>query len=78
MINIKDLKQIKYYKYPLNTYAKIQSLKGCVDEIEITAEAYCGKQQVYITKYNNVKCLSIFNPFVCDYYTDDVYTILKE
>ena len=52
MIDINDLKEIKYYKYPLNTYAKIQSLKGCVDEIEITAEAYYSNQQVYITKYN--------------------------
>ena len=78
MIDINDLKEIKYFKYPLKTYAKIQSLKGCADEIEITASVYCGKQQVYITKYNNVKCLSIFNPFVCDYYTDDVYTLLKE
>ena len=38
MIDINNLKEIKYYKHPLKTYAKIQSLKGCVDEIEITAE----------------------------------------
>ena len=52
MIETKDLKEIKYYKYPLTTYAKIQSLKGCVDEITITAEAYYGNQQIYI--YNKI------------------------
>ena len=76
-MELNDLKEIKYYKYPIHTYAVIQSLKGSVDEIDIIAEAYYGNQKVYITLYKNVKCTSIFNPFVCEYYTDDVYTILK-
>lgn len=78
MIDINDLREVKYYKYPLHTYSIIQSLKGCVDEIDIMAEAYYGKQKVYLTRYNKVVCTSIFNPFVCEYYTDDVYTIIKE
>ena len=78
MIDINELKEIRYYKYPLNTYSKIHSLKGDVDEISIIAECYYDNQKIYITKYKDVKCTSIFNPFVCDYYTDDIYGIIKE
>lgn len=49
MINFQNLKEIKYYKYPLHTYSKIQSLKGSPDEIDILAEAYYENQKVYIT-----------------------------
>lgn len=78
MLAMEDLKEIINYRYPLHTYARIQSLGGCHDEIDIIAEAYYKNQKLYITKYKGKKCTSIFNPFVNDYYTDDVYTILKE
>ena len=78
MIEMNEIKELKYYKYPLNTYAKIYSLNGAVDEISIIAEGYYGNQKVYITKYKDIKCTSIFNPFVCDYYTDDKFGLIKE
>lgn len=78
MIEMNEIKEIKYYKYSLNTYAKIYSLNGAVDEISIIVEGYYGNQKVYIIKYKNIKCTSIFNPFVCDYYTDDKFGLIKE
>ena len=32
----------------------------------------------YIVEYNGIKCHAIFNWFVCEYYADDVYGIVKE
>ena len=31
-----------------------------------------------IVEYKGVKCHAIFNWFVCEYYADDVYEIVKE
>ena len=32
----------------------------------------------YLADYNGVKCTAIFNPFVCRYYIDDVYGVIKD
>ena len=32
----------------------------------------------YIVEYGGVKCSAIFNYFVCEYYADDIYGIIKE
>ena len=32
----------------------------------------------YIVEYSGVKCSAIFNWFVCEYYADDIYGIIKE
>ena len=32
----------------------------------------------YIVEYNGIKCHAIFNWFVCEYYADDVYEVVKE
>jgi len=32
----------------------------------------------YLAEYNGVKCHAIFNPFVCRYYVDDKYGVVKE
>ena len=32
----------------------------------------------YIVDYKGVKCHALFNWFVCEYYADDIYRIVKE
>jgi len=32
----------------------------------------------YLAEYNGVRCTAIFNPFVCRYFVDDVYGVIKE
>ena len=33
---------------------------------------------LYSADYNGVKCTAIFNPFVCRYFVDDVYGVIKD
>ena len=64
-----------------NTYkvrAHINSLGGGMDEITVLEERKNGTQTTYIVDYKGVKCTAIFNPFVCEYYADDKYGIIKE
>ena len=32
----------------------------------------------YLAEYNGVKCHAMFNPFVGQYYVDDVYGVIRE
>jgi hypothetical protein len=57
----------------------IHSLKK--DEKNVLAEATIIKRlgdNDYLADYNGVKCHAIFNPFVGEYYVDDVYGVIKE
>lgn len=60
---------------PLKTYAHINSLGGQTDEITVLQQV---GDNDYLVDYKGVKCHAIFNPFVCEYYADDLYTIVKE
>ena len=60
------------------TMAHIQSLDGAMDEITVLSSRQEGSQTVYIVDYKGVKCTAIFNPFVCEYYADDKYGVIKE
>ena len=60
---------------PFKTQAHIHSLKGEMDEI--TALKELGNND-YIVDYNGVKCHALFNWFVCAFYADDIYRIVKE
>lgn len=60
---------------PLKTYAHINSLDGQTDEITVLQQV---GDNDYLVDYKGVKCHAIFNPFVCEYYADDLYTIAKE
>ena len=60
------------------TIAHIHSLNGKMDEITVLSSKQEGSQTVYIVDYKGVKCTAIFNPFVCEYYADDKYGIIKE
>ena len=50
--------------------AHINSLHGDMDEITVLQDL--GKND-YIVDYKGVKCHALFNPFVCEYYADDIY-----
>jgi hypothetical protein len=58
--------------------AHIHSLGGEMDEIYVLDERQEGNMTVYIVDYKGTKCTAIFNPFVCEFYADDKYGIIKE
>ena len=55
--------------------AHINSLNGKLAEITVLENV---GDNDYIVEYNGIKCHAIFNWFVCEYYADDVYGIIKE
>ena len=65
---------MKSYK----TMAYIHSLGGKMDEITVLDQRDDGRQTIYIVDYKGTKCTAIFNPFVCEFYADDKYGIIKE
>ena len=64
--------------YGYTVYAHIHSLKGEMDEARIIGERQEENQTIYIAEYKGTKCTAIFNPFVCQFYVDDKYGIIKE
>lgn len=54
--------------------ARIHSLGG--QFAEATILQYNGDSDI-IVEYNGKKCTAIYNPFVCCYYVDDIYGIIK-
>lgn len=55
--------------------AHIHSLNG--EKTGITVLEKVGDND-YIVDYKSVRCHALFNWFVCEYYADDVYGIIKE
>ena len=60
---------------PCKTPAHSHSRKGEMDEITVLKEL--GNND-YIVDYKGVKCHALFNWFVCEFYADDIYRIVKE
>lgn len=60
---------------PFKAQAHIHSLDGKMDEITVLEKV--GKND-YIADYKGVKCHALFNWFVCQFYADDIYRIVKE
>ena len=60
---------------PFQTQAHIHSLNGEVDEITVLKKV---GENDYIVDYKGVKCHALFNSFVCQFYADDIYRIVKE
>lgn len=58
----------------LATKARIHSLNGELAEAVIVKKV---GDNAYIAEYNGIKCTAIYNPFVCVFYVDDVYSIIK-
>ena len=48
-----------------------------VKKDEITVLKKIGDND-YMVDYKGVKCHALFNWFVCEYYADDIYGIIKE
>ena len=55
--------------------AHINSLNGKKDEITVLKKIGDNDSMV---DYKGVKCHALFNWFVCEYYADDIYGIIKE
>ena len=55
--------------------AHIHSLNGEKAEVTILEKV---KDNDYIVDYKGVRCHALFNCFVCEYYVDDIYEIVKE
>ena len=63
---------------PYETLAHIHSLNGEMGTVTVLDKNSDGTQTVYIVDYKGIKCTAIFNPFVCEFYADDKYGIIKE
>ena len=64
---------MKAYK----TMAHINSLGGGMAEVTILDKPDENENR-YIVDYRGVKCSAIFNWFVCQFYVDDIYGIIRE
>ena len=60
---------------PYKAQAHINSLNGELREITVLEKA---GDNDYIVDFEGVKCHALFNWYVCEYYVDDVYSIVKE
>ena len=60
------------------TQAHINSLDGGMDEITVIEKVENASQPYYIVDYKGVKCTAIFNWYVCEYYADDLYGVIKQ
>lgn len=60
---------------PYKTMAHIHSLNGELREVTVLEQ----KDSVnYIVEYGGVKCTAVFNFYVCQFYADDKYGVIKE
>lgn len=62
-------------KMNLTKPMRIHSLGGKIREATIVEKVGDNK---YIADYNSVKCSAIFNPFVGEFYVDDIYGIIQD
>ena len=79
--NVQDLQDYCEFPDEDTTYpirAHMSSLNGQMDIATVIGERKDSEQTIYIVDYKGVKCTGIFNPFVCEYYVDDKYGIIKE
>ena len=65
--------------YKIDAYIQSLNLGKMRPEVmdEVTILEQVGDND-YIVDYNGVKCHALFNPFVCEYFADDVYRVVKE
>ena len=60
---------------PYKARAHIHSLNGELREVTVLEQ----KDSVnYIVEYGGVKCTAVFNFYVCQFYADDKYGVIKE
>ena len=60
---------------PYKAMAHIHSLNGDLREVTVLEQ----KDSVnYIVEYGGVKCTAVCNFYVCQFYADDKYGVIKE
>ena len=55
--------------------ARIHSLDGELREVTVLEQKDATN---YIVEYGGVKCTAVFNFYVCQFYADDKYGVIKE
>lgn len=61
--------------FPIKTEAHIHTLDGGLDEVTIIGRL---NDQQYLAEYKGVRCTAIFNGFVCRFYVDDKYGVIRD
>lgn len=57
---------------------KVQAMIHSLEDLdEAVILSYVDNNNV-IAEYKGVKCTAIYNPYVCLFYVDDIYGIIKE
>lgn len=75
MVNSNELVNVKKL-YNQSISSHINSLEGKIEKVCFVADCYYQNQHTYIVKYNGKYCTTIYNSFVCSYYTDDIYGVI--
>ena len=60
---------------PYKVLARIHSLDGELREVTVLEQKDATN---YIVEYGGVKCTAVFNFYVCQFYADDKYGIIRE
>lgn len=60
---------------PYKAMAHIHSLGGEMKEVTVLEQKDATN---YIVEYGGVKCTAVYNFYVCQFYADDKYGIIKE
>ena len=63
---------------PYTVKARINSLRGKLEEVTIVDMFEENNQTIYIAEYEGKRCRTLFNWFVCTYYVDDIYGVINE
>lgn len=61
--------------------AHINSLHGEMQEVKMLGPRYSSGRAVqnyYVFNYDGRLCVGLFNPFVCQYYVDDLYAVVPQ
>ena len=59
--------------------AKIHNKNGAMEEVTICEPRTINGCTTYIVKTKDgVKCTAIYNPFIYQYFADDIYSIIKD
>lgn len=58
--------------------AHIHSLDGGLDEVTVLEKREDVNTTYYVVDYKGTKCTAIYNWFVCAYYVDDKYGVIKD
>ena len=58
-------------------YARIHSLEGKKSKITILEKVDHIIQPYYVVDYKGTKCTAIYDPYIREYYADDIYGVIE-